>query len=306
VSRFGDIRGQARAIALLRQQVALGRVPHALLFVGPAGVGKHSTALALAAEMNCESPVADPGPTGGACGVCSTCQRIASGQHPDVVTLERLGASQTIPIETIRRQLIPALGLPPHEARARFFLVEEATSLLGPAANCLLKTLEEPPPRTHFVLGTSAVSELLPTIRSRCQRVTFQPLAATLRAELHGDAEAAASLVGQIDALAAACSGGGVVALYRAAEGAAGDKENLPAILTGLAERLHASARACAGSGDLAGAVAQAARGRQVLACLRALAMHNAHGQLAVEDLLHGLRRLGGPALGEAAPAEAR
>src|SRR5690606_21936856 len=117
-----------------------------------------------------------------------------AGAHPDVVTLERQGAAGTIPIEIIRSRVIPALALAPHEARARFFLVEEATSLLGPAANALLKTLEEPPARTHFVLGTAAAAELLPTIRSRCQRIDFRPLPATMRADLDGGAEAATAL----------------------------------------------------------------------------------------------------------------
>jgi DNA polymerase III subunit delta' len=283
--RLADIRGQERAIAVLRRQLALGRVPHALLFVGPARVGKHTTALALAAAMNCEAGGDD------GCGSCSTCERIAAGQHPDVVTLERQGAAQTIPIETIRSRVIPALALAPHEARARFFLVEEATSLLGPSANALLKTLEEPPARTHFVLGTAAVAELLPTIRSRCQRVNFQALPATVRAELSGGADDAASLGGHIDALVAAL-GSGPLGVYRAAEALAGDKERLPAALGGLAERLHGDARRRAADGDLSGAAAQAARARRVLVCLRGLAMHNAHGQLAVEDLLHALRAL--------------
>src|SRR5690606_35134570 len=130
--------------------------------------------------MNCDQA------PGEGCGTCAACERIGAGLHPDVVTLERQGASQSIPIEVIRTRVIPALGLAPHEGRARFFLIEEATSLLGPAANALLKPLEEPPARTHFILCTSSVGELLPTIKSRCQRVQFQPLAADLRAEIEG------------------------------------------------------------------------------------------------------------------------
>jgi DNA polymerase-3 subunit delta' len=283
VPTLGDIRGQERAIAVLRRRLELGRVPHALLFVGPAGVGKHTTALAFAAAMNC-----DVAP-GEGCAMCASCARIAAGQHPDVVTLERQGPSATIPIEVIRGRVIPALALPPHEARARVFVIEEATSLLGPAANALLKTLEEPPARTHFVLGTASPAELLPTIRSRCQRIEFAPLGAALRAELDAGAEEAANLTAHVDALAGALEGGSL-GLYRAAEALAGDKERVTPALLGLAERLHADARRRAEDGDLGGASAQAGRVRRVLACVRGLAMHNAHAQLAVEDLLHALR----------------
>ena len=143
---------------------------------------------ALAAALNCE---ARPGE---GCGTCAACERILGGRHPDVRTLERQGAARIIPIETIRTEVVPALAMPPHEAKARVFLIEETAALQPATANALLKTLEEPPLRTHFVLCTTAPDQLLPTIRSRCQRLSFQALSPDLSAELHGDSEGAAKL----------------------------------------------------------------------------------------------------------------
>src|SRR5262245_52305351 len=116
--------------------------------------------------------------------MCDACAKIASGIHPDVVTLVREGAAQIVPIESVRNQVIARMGLPPHEGEVRVFIVEEATALAPPAANALLKTLEEPPARTLFVLCTTAPEQLLPTIRSRCQRVRFGGGAAVADADL--------------------------------------------------------------------------------------------------------------------------
>ena len=144
-----EIRGQERAIERLRHAIAKDRIPHAFLFAGPRGVGKHTTGIALSMALNC-----DDEPSVG-CGNCGICVRIAEGNHPDVRTLATKGAAQIIPIETVRAEVVAAVGLPPHEARAPVFLIEEAADLQGPAANALLKTLEEPPARTHFILARS-------------------------------------------------------------------------------------------------------------------------------------------------------
>src|SRR4051794_659322 len=133
----------------------------------------YEVAIALASALSSERA------RGEGCGAvdeavrCESCAKIAGGFHPDVVTLLREGAAQIVPIESVRNQVIARMGLPPHEGAVRVFIVEEATSLAPPAANALLKTLEEPPARTLFVLCTTAPEQLLPTIRSRCQRVRF-------------------------------------------------------------------------------------------------------------------------------------
>jgi DNA polymerase-3 subunit delta' len=287
VLTLAQIRGQERATGLLRGAMSQGRVPHAYLFTGPQGVGKSTTALALAAAMNCERA------PGEGCGECGPCGRIGRGVHPDVVVLERQGASQTVPIESIRKQVIPVLGLPPHEARARFFLIEEATALLDPAANALLKTLEEPPARTHFVLCTSSVGELLPTIRSRCQRILFQPLPAEVRAELDAESDGAARQL--VEAVLDGLGAGGADSRMRAlelAERLAGQREKPGQVARAvrlLAARLHAEARRAAEAGELERASAIGAQALAALDCEMGLTVHNAHAQLAVERLVRDL-----------------
>src|SRR4051812_19666196 len=127
-------------------------------------------AIALAMALSC---LRHPGEGCDAPDLCDACAKIAAGIHPDVVTLAREGAAQIIPIESVRNQVIARMGTSPHEGEIRLFIVEEATSMAPPAANALLKTLEEPPGRAHFVLCTTAPEQLLPTIRSRCQRARF-------------------------------------------------------------------------------------------------------------------------------------
>jgi len=161
------LTGQDVVIAQLRRAIERDRVPHAYLFSGPRGAPLYDAAIALAMAVSCQRTKGDP------CGECDACAKIIAGIHPDVTTLVREGAAQIVPIESVRTQVIARLGLPPHEGPVRVFIVEEATSLAPPAANALLKTLEEPPARTLFVMCTTAPEQLLPTIRSRCQRVRF-------------------------------------------------------------------------------------------------------------------------------------
>lgn len=179
--RLDDLRGQGQAVTVLRRAIATRRVPHAYLFEGPPGVGKRSAALGLAMALDCE---ADGGAAGGApsaCGVCDSCRRIDAGLHPDVLTFAAAGAQ--ILIE--QAQEIVSLGQrAPHEARARVIIIRDADRLNVNAANCLLKTLEEPAPGTHLVLCTSAPERLLGTIRSRTQRIRFRPVPTAILLEI--------------------------------------------------------------------------------------------------------------------------
>jgi DNA polymerase-3 subunit delta' len=283
VVTLDQIRGQDRAVAQLRRALETDRVAHAYLFAGPAGSGKHTTGLALALALNCTVKI------GQGCGSCASCEKIAAGLHPDVQTLERSGAAKIIPIETIRRQVIPRLASPPHEGRARVFLIEEATSLAGPSANALLKTLEEPPPRTHFVIGTTAPDQVLPTIRSRCQRINFAALPADLRADLADDPATADRLTALADTLATAADGGLGAWLDAAAEAGA-DRHDAAAVLGILAARYHREAREAALSNDPTRASGLSRRAARVLETETAVTLHNAHAQLALEHLLGRLR----------------
>src|SRR5262249_39517329 len=172
VSVWTDLAGQERAVAQLCRSIERGRVPHAYLFSGPPDAPLVDAAIALAMALCCQRTPGE-GCDGDPDAMCDACAKIASGIHPDVVTLVREGAAQIVPIESVRSQVIARVGFPPNEAPLRVFIVEEATALAPPAANALLKTLEEPPGRTMFVLCTTAPDQLLPTIRSRCQRVRF-------------------------------------------------------------------------------------------------------------------------------------
>ncbi len=282
---LGQVRGQARVVELLQRALASGRVAQAYLFAGPQGCGKHSTGLALAKALNCLRH-----PNQG-CDSCDACSKIDQGIHPDVRTLETQGAQARIPIETIRKEVIPALAMPPHEARARVFLIEEAGSMAGPAANALLKTLEEPPPRTHFILGSVAPVRLLPTIRSRCQRVNFQALPADLAASLRGDEDTADDIRNLCDAMLAASEGRGLVNILDAAKSAS-ERATLLGALEQYAQHCHLAARRSIEIGASDNAKAYAGRALSALETLVAVRDHNAHGQLAVEHLLVATRGL--------------
>ncbi|MBP1636836.1 MAG: dnaX 2, partial [Acidobacteria bacterium] len=173
---FSELVGHARPLGLLSRSIARGTLPPSLLFAGPAGVGKHLAAVAVAQALNCLAPVRGGAFPLDACGRCSPCRRIAKSSHPDVLRLEP-GDSGNIKIDTVREAL-EATAYLPFEARCRVVLVDEAERVLPEAQNALLKSLEEPPRGTVFILVASQPETLLPTIRSRCSRVRFGRLSA--------------------------------------------------------------------------------------------------------------------------------
>jgi DNA polymerase-3 subunit delta' len=171
--RLADVLGHAQPRALLLRAVIARSVPQSLLFDGPEGVGKRTTALALAAAINCQQPDVDSD----ACGTCSSCRRIARAQHPDIVALVP-NEKGTITVE-MAREIIGQASYRPFEARRRVVIIDDADALQPSAQNALLKTLEEPPPSSMFVLVTSRPDSLLETVRSRCPRVRFGRLGPT-------------------------------------------------------------------------------------------------------------------------------
>jgi DNA polymerase III subunit delta' len=169
--------GQSRIINFLKDSIARKSLAHAYLLVGPSHVGKMTLAIDLARALNC--PEGDP-----PCSVCRTCQRISEGKFSDVVIITRNSGrdakdkrkSSEISIDTIRDFLQKSSTLPPYEGRFKVFIVDTAELMSNEAANCLLKTLEEPPSHVVIILLTSEEKSLLPTVVSRCQRFELKPM----------------------------------------------------------------------------------------------------------------------------------
>ncbi len=165
-----------RTSRVLATLIKSRRLPQALLFAGIDGIGKSVTADLFARAVNCNnSPAPQPDATtieNWGCGKCQTCRTIASGNHPDILTVEP--QKDQIRIDTIR-SLIAYLGFTPYSARHRFVLIRSAEKMTPAAGNALLKILEEPPSQTHFLLTAAKVPDLLPTVQSRCQIIRFQP-----------------------------------------------------------------------------------------------------------------------------------
>ena len=168
----------------LQQRRAKGRLAHALMFIGPAGIGKHQLAERFAQSLLCAQPHADGQP----CGQCHACSLYAAGTHPDLFRLSPEEDSKNIRIDQIRA-LIERISLSSHYGRHKVVILNPADAMNIAAANALLKTLEEPPADTILLLITDRPSFLPATIRSRCQ---------TLRLALPARDEAQAWLATQL------------------------------------------------------------------------------------------------------------
>jgi len=270
---FRHVTGHRPVLELLARAVSRGSVPPTLIFAGPDGVGKRLTAIALAQALNCENPqpygihdseiggqpisvgkdVGDQPTSLGkdACGTCGPCTRIARGVHADVLVVEP-GDSGSIKIDQVR-DAIDRAAYRPFEGRRRLVIIDGADALVGEAQNALLKTLEEPPPSSVFVLLTSRPDLLLPTVRSRGHRLRFGALAqadvAGVLIKEHGFSDA--------DAHAAAATSDGSIgrALEENTEEAVEARDTAARLLQTVAgstnpQRRLEGARALAGSGD--------------------------------------------------------
>ena len=212
---LSTLRSQDAAVETIRRALRTGRVHHAYLFDGPDGVGKELGAFALAQALVCAAPTK----TNEACGTCSACVRAVpdpkttTPKHPDVVVLERglyepiaicrrTPENQELSIDQIRTLVLSHASYAPHEGRARVFVLRRAEELSISAANALLKTLEEPIQKMHFVILTSQPDSLLPTILSRVQRVRFAPLPDALVEELLAARGVAADVTTRVASLA--------------------------------------------------------------------------------------------------------
>lgn len=168
---FGSIQGQDRAISALRRALQSDRVAHAYLFAGGEGIGKMAVAVELAKALVCSAGSDD------ACDRCPACGKVSHRNHPDVHRVEPEGPGRQIKIDAVREQVREPLSLKPFEARRKVVLMDDAHAMNAESANCLLKTLEEPPPNSVLILVTPRPDQLLETIVSRCQMIRFAPLA---------------------------------------------------------------------------------------------------------------------------------
>lgn len=178
---WNTVLGHASQLERLRASARSGRLAHAYAFLGPSGIGKRRFAFELAQSLLCENHSdADLE----ACGRCSSCQQVAAGTHPDFLTVSLIEGKRELAIRQFigedetrgKEGLCYDLCLKPMSGRRRVAIIDDAETLNDESANALLKTLEEPPPDSILILIATSGDLLLPTIRSRCQTIAFQPL----------------------------------------------------------------------------------------------------------------------------------
>jgi DNA polymerase-3 subunit delta' len=178
-----NLQGHDEAAEQFRRALANDRLASTFLFVGPEGIGKRAFALKLGQTLLCETrdvKQLDP------CGTCSACLQVFAGTHPDLINVRRPAGKSTIPLGLlkgdepdypVRDSLISTLSMRPFRGGRKIAIIDDADFLNAEGANCLLKTLEEPPPQSVLILIGTSIERQLPTIRSRAQIVRFHPLA---------------------------------------------------------------------------------------------------------------------------------
>ena len=164
-SNFNAVVGQEALTTTLKNAIATGKLAHAYLFCGPRGVGKTTCARIFAKTINCLSPL----PNGEACGECESCKAFAEQRSYNI---HELDAASNNSVEDIK-QLMEQVRIPPQVGKYKVFIIDEVHMLSPSAFNAFLKTLEEPPAHTIFILATTEKHKLLPTILSRCQIYDF-------------------------------------------------------------------------------------------------------------------------------------
>lgn len=175
---WSDVVGHERPLEGFRRIVARGRLAHAYLFVGPSGIGKRLFARELARAVLCEAPDRVAAALE-ACERCDACLQVAAGTHPDFFTMCRPEDANEMPTELLR-ELCRGFSLKPARGHGKVAILDDADDLNEESANCFLKTLEEPPPGSVFILLGTSSDRQLATITSRCQTVRFAPLPAEL------------------------------------------------------------------------------------------------------------------------------
>ena len=183
------IVGHDEVVERFRRALARKRMASSFLFAGPEGIGKRTFALKLAQTLLCPvrpEEAMDP------CGRCPSCQQVAAGTHPDLELVSKPADKSTLPVELfigdkehrMRQGLCHNIAMKPFLGGRKVAIIDDADWLNAEGANCLLKTLEEPPPHSVLILIGTSPAKQLPTIRSRCQLIRFRPLDADVVAEL--------------------------------------------------------------------------------------------------------------------------
>jgi DNA polymerase-3 subunit gamma/tau len=316
-----DLVGQEHVVNTLKNAIALDRIAHAYLFCGPRGTGKTTTARLLAKAVNC----LDPEPGNRPCNECAACVAINANATTDVIEID---AASNRGIDDIR-DLRERVKYAPTQLKSKFYIIDEAHQITGAAANAFLKTLEEPPAHTRFVLATTDPEELLSTIVSRCQRFDFRRInleAMLSRLRTVADREGIAIDDDALPVIARQATGSlrdalgmlDQVAIYRESGDEAHGPVSADTVRTVLGvsrnERVEILARALADRNPAAGLQEVAAAveagddirqlGRQLVAYLRLLLLQKAGGspdadetaidlagKFAIEDLAGLLRR---------------
>ena len=215
---WSRIVGHEAVIDRFRQALERGRLSHAYLFVGAHGIGKELVARELAKAVQCASGPAE------ACDHCPVCQRVEHGNHPDVAFVRRVerGAKgerrAQILVEQVRDEIQNPIAYKPFAGRYKVFVIVDAERMTEEAQNCLLKTLEEPPPYSLLILLASRLEPLVDTVISRCQIVRFRPLTHEQTERILADGHAVEA--GQARALARLAEGSPGLALHLLADGA--------------------------------------------------------------------------------------
>ena len=183
------IQGHDDVVEQFRRALARGRLASSFLFAGPAGVGKRTFALKLAQSMFCQT---QPEESLDPCGTCASCSQVAANTHPDLDVVGKPDDKAFIPLELLigererrrREGLCHNIAVKPAQGGRKIALIDDADYLNAEGANSLLKTLEEPPPRSVLILIGTSPAKQLPTIRSRCQLIRFRPLSIDVVADL--------------------------------------------------------------------------------------------------------------------------
>jgi DNA polymerase III subunit delta' len=175
IMSWQHIRGHERQVTALQRTYRRGRLAHAYLLTGQGGIGKHTFAVELARGLLCEAHPPGADRVLDACDQCPACIQVGAGSHPDFFPAARPPESAEFPV-ALMHELCQAFSLKPARGRGKVVLIDGADDFNEESANCFLKTLEEPPPGSVFILVGTSVDRQLPTILSRCHVVRFGPL----------------------------------------------------------------------------------------------------------------------------------